>query len=313
MASNDDEIEDLGTELEKVELEKKEESRISSEELRQNCDNNRDEFREKTHEIQSEKDRRINSIVVSDKDNHLFLADFSNGLILEMKESGEIVSKFILEDKKEKKFYPHEMTFISSEILVVNCRSKKWIEKKIFLLERTSVFPFFLRKETINTKDQTFSVCQMKNQILMCDFKKFEIDFYTEKERYIKTTKVDELAGNWSSHIPLIRADPSTGNFWGAITNTCKIFCFNEDGKKLQSFEIKEKIEDFSLNQFGQIFFSNLKGIFKFSPKMNLCENLHKFENKSEKLTKIFVTRKKIFVCLQINKKYLIKIFKFLD
>ena len=147
----------------------------------------------------------------------------------------------------------------------------------------------------------------------MCDFEKFEIDFYTEKDGYIKTIDIGELGGNWPHHVPLIRADPSTGNFRGSVINTCKIFCFNEDGQKRESFETKEKIEDFSLNEFGQIFFSNLKGIFEFFPEMNLYENLHKFENKSEKLTKIFVTRKNIFVCLQINKKCLIKIFKFLD
>ena len=173
MASNDDEIEDLGTELGKVELEKKEESRNSSEELRQNCDNNRDEFREKTHEIQfenewnlpeSKKDRRIDSIVVNHKDNHLFLADFSNGSILEMKESGEIVFELILKDEKGKKFHPHEMTFISSEILGVNCRSWGWEEKKHFFLERTSFSPFLKIKKIIYTKDKkTFSVCQIKN------------------------------------------------------------------------------------------------------------------------------------------------------
>ena len=113
--------------------------------------------------------------------------------------------------------------------------------------------------------------------------------------------------------LPLIRADPSTGNFWGAMTNTCKIFCFNEKGQKIQTFEMEEEIWDFSLNSFQEIFFSNEEGIFAFFPEKKLYKNLHKFEKISENWTEIFVTRKKIFVCLEINKKYLIKIFKFLD
>ena len=76
---------------------------------------------------------------------------------------------------------------------------------------------------------------------------------------------------------------------------------------------MEEEIWDFSLNSFQEIFFSNLEGIFVFFPEKKLYKNLHKFEKKSEKLTRIFVTRKNIFVCLKINKKYLIKIFKFLD
>ena len=64
------------------------------------------------------------------------------------------------------------------------------------------------------------------------------------------------------------------------MTNTCKIFCFNENGQKLQSLETEEKIGDFSLNEFGEIYFSNFEGIFAFLPEGNLHENLHKFQKK---------------------------------
>ena len=264
---------------------------------------------------ESNTDRHIHSIVVNPKDNHLFLADSSNCSIIEMKESGEFVFELILKDENGNKFFPHEMIFISSEILGVKCVSWGWKEGKIFFLERQKFSPFLKIKKIMNIKNKkTFSVCQIKNQILICEREKFEIDFYTEKDGFIKTIDTGESGGDWpQGRVPLIRADPSTGNFWGAVTNTCKIFCFNEKGQKLQTFEIEEKILDFSLNSFQEIFFSNEEGIFVFFPEKKLYKNLHKFEKISENWTRIFVTRKKIFVCLKINKKILIKIFKFLD
>ena len=66
---------------------------------------------------ESNTDRSIQSIVVSYKDNHLFLAEYSNCSIIEMKESGEFVFELILKDEKGNKFHPHEMIFISPEIL----------------------------------------------------------------------------------------------------------------------------------------------------------------------------------------------------
>ena len=51
------------------------------------------------------------SIVVNHKDNQLFLADFSNRSIVELKELGEFVFELILKDEKGNKFFPHEMTF----------------------------------------------------------------------------------------------------------------------------------------------------------------------------------------------------------
>ena len=68
-------------------------------------------------------DRHINSIVVNPKDNHLFLTESRNCSIIEMKESGEFVFELILKDENGNKFFPHEMIFISSEILGVKCLS----------------------------------------------------------------------------------------------------------------------------------------------------------------------------------------------
>ena len=69
----------------------------------------------------------------------------------------------------------------------VKCVSWVWKEEKILFLERQKFSPFLKIKKIINTKNKkTFSVCQIKNQILICDFEKFEIDFYTEKDGFIK-------------------------------------------------------------------------------------------------------------------------------
>ena len=170
--------------------------------------------------------------------------------------------------------------------------------RKDFFFGETKIFSIFRNKKIMNIKNKkTFSVCQIKNQILICETEKFEIDFYTEKDGFIKTIDTGESGGDWPHRVPLIRADPSTGNFWGAMTNTCKIFCFNEKGQKIQTFEIEEEIWDFSLNSFQEIFFSNLEGIFAFFPEKKLYKNLHKFEKKSEKLYKNFCYKKKNF-CL---------------
>ena len=61
--------------------------------------------------------RLIISIVVSDKNNHIFLADRSNNFsIIELKESSDFISKLIFR-QEGKTFYPWEMFFISSEIV----------------------------------------------------------------------------------------------------------------------------------------------------------------------------------------------------
>ena len=143
--------------------------------------------------------RSIQSIVVNPKDNHLFLADFSNGSITEMKESGKFVFELILKDENGNKFHPNDMTFISSEILGVICVTMDWEEGKIFFFERQKISPFLKIKKIINTKNKkTFSVCQIKNQILICDFEKFKIEFYTEKDGFIKTIDISESEADWA-------------------------------------------------------------------------------------------------------------------
>ena len=156
------------------------------------------QFENKWNLPESNTDRIIQSVVVNHKDNHLFLADGSNCSIIEMKESGEFVFELILKDENGNKFFPHEMTFISSEILGVVCGSEDWKEEKIFFLERQKFSPFLEIKKIINTKNkETFSVCQIKNQILICETEKFKIDFYTEKDGFIKTIDIGESGGDW--------------------------------------------------------------------------------------------------------------------
>ena len=256
----------------------------------------------------------ISSILVSPKDNHIFLADNWSCSIIELEESGEFVCELIL-SQGQNRFDPQEMFFSSSEILGVNCRVQWWeregqydddyiSEEKLIFLERKNNSPFLKIKEIINKKKQnSSSVCQVKKKILFCDYLKFQIDFYTAKGEYIKTIDTGESGSIW----PLIRADSSTEKFWGAVRNSCKIFCFNENGEKLKSFKTKERISDFSVNEFGEIYFCNFDGIFTFFPE----KNLHRFQKKSEKIPKIFISKEKIFVCLEIDDEYLIKIFKF--
>ena len=80
---------------------------------------------------ESNTDRIIQSIVVNPKDN-LFIAVHLNRSIIEMKESGEFIFELILKDENGNKFLPHEMTFISSEILGVKCVWGYYEEGKIF-------------------------------------------------------------------------------------------------------------------------------------------------------------------------------------
>ena len=247
----------------------------------------------------------IESILVTQEDNHIFLADSSSCSIIELTESGELISQCRL-IYKGKKFYPLEMVLSSSEILVVIC-FLWWGEKKLLFLERKKFSPFLEIKKITDTKKRiSDSVCQINEAILICDGK-FQIDFYTKNGKYIKTVNTGE--SRRGDYRPRIRADPSTGNFWAARQDTCKIFCFNEEGQKLQSFETVEKIWDFFINEFGNLYFCNFEGIFSFFPEKNVC----KFQEKSEICPKIFVSKDKIFVYLQINKKKLIRIFTFIE
>ena len=106
------------------------------------------QFENKWNLPESNTDRIIQSVVVNHKDNHLFLADGSNCSIIELKESGEFVFELIvLKDENGNKFHPHEMTFISSEILGVVCGSEDWKEEKIFFFGETKIFSIFRNKK----------------------------------------------------------------------------------------------------------------------------------------------------------------------
>ena len=264
----------------------------------------------------SNTDRRIWSLVVSDEDHHLFLVDHSNYSIVEMTESGEFVGELKLKGENGEKLRPREMFFDSSQIFGVNCRGwgkeGRWEEYLIFL-ERKK-FPCFLQIQKIIKKKKTFdsfSVCKNRKEILFCDLRRFKFDVYTEKGKFLKTIDPGVETGGWWP--PLIRADPSTGQIWGAKLGTCEIFSFDKKGIKIQSFKTEEEILDFFINKFGQIFFCNFEGIFTFFPEKKLHKNLFKFQKESEFEPKLFILSEKMFVFLKIDGKYFIKIFKFLD
>ena len=82
-----------------------------------------------------------------------------------------------------------------------------------------------------------------------------------------------------------------------------KKFSFNENRTKIQSVETKEKIWDCFINELGQIFFCNFKGIFTFLPEKKLHKYLYKFQKKSEIFTKTFYfKRKKCLFVLKLIK-----------
>ena len=254
--------------------------------------------------------RTITSIAVCKEDDHIFLVDESNSSIIELNESGKLVCELIVGNVSGYKFTPTEMFFNSSEILGVNCW---WGQDMLVFFEREKVSPFLkLKFQKIitqkNPSSPSFSVCKIEKNILISDMK-FQLDLYTEKGDFIKT--LDSRQRGWG-HL-LIRVDPSTGNLWCAERNTCKMFCLNENGEKIESVETEKIILDFSVNEFGQIYFCNQEGIFAFFPEKNLHKTLHNFQKKIQNWPKIYVSSKTIFVYLEINKKYLIQIFKFLD
>ena len=255
--------------------------------------------------------RQISSLVVSDEDHHLFLVDNRNGSIVEMTESGEFVGELKLKGENGEEFRPKEMFFDSCQILGVNCRGAGG--EYLIFLERKK-FPCFLKIQKIIEKKETFSsfsVCKNQKEILFCDFWKFQFAFYTEKGEFLKT--IDPGVETGGRCPPRIRADPSTGQIWGAKQGAREIFSFDKKGTKIQSFKTEEEIWDFFINKLGQIFFCNREGIFTFFPEKKLQKNLFKFQKKSEFPPNLFILREKIFVCLQIDGKYFIKIFKFLD
>ena len=254
----------------------------------------------------SNTNRWINSILVGDNNKNIFLADNTNCSIIKLKQSGELVCELILKDEKGETLTPKEMFLSSPGIFGVNC----WQcgGEKLIFLEKKKVSP--LKIQNIidkKTQNSSFSVCKSKENILFCDYQKFKIDFYSAAGKYIKTIDTGESGGSW----PLIRADPSSSNFWGAILNTSTIFCFDEKGQKLNSFKTKEKICDFFIHKSGRIYFVNFKGIFAFFPEKNLHIELHEFDNISKNWPKMFVTKRKNFVFVKIEGESLIKIFKY--
>ena len=91
--------------------------------------------------LESNTDRWITSLVVSDEDHHLFLADSSNGSIVELTESAELVGELKLKGEKGEEFLPREMFFDSSKIWGINCWGEG--EEYLIFLERKK-FPCFL-------------------------------------------------------------------------------------------------------------------------------------------------------------------------
>ena len=230
-----------------------------------------------------------------------------------MTELGEFVGELKLKGENGEELKPSEMFFNSSKILGVNCRGEEREEHLIFL-ERKKFSCFLQIIKIIETTSDfgSFSVCKNHEKILFCNSERFQFDFYTEKGEFIKTIDTGVETGRWRTH--RIRADPSTGKIWGATQGTREIFSFNKKGTNIHSAETKEEILDFLINEVGQFFFSNYEGIFTFFPEKELHQNLFKFEKKSKyDPPKLFISREKLFVCLKVDRKYLIKIFKFLD
>ena len=104
---------------------------------------------------ESNTDRWIWSLVVSDEDHHLFLADNWNGSIVELTESGEFVGELKLKGENEEEFQPTEMFFDSSQILGVNCWREGGREEYLIFLERKK-FPCFLKIQKIIKKKKNF-------------------------------------------------------------------------------------------------------------------------------------------------------------
>ena len=132
----------------------------------------------------SNKDRRIRSIVFSDEDNHLFLSDNLNCLIVEFTESGELVGELKLKGEKGEELWPTEMFFNSSKIWGVNCWGKR--EEYLIFLERKN-FSFFLQIIKIIKKEKTpifssFSVCKNQKKFCFVMNGNFKLIFTQKKE-----------------------------------------------------------------------------------------------------------------------------------
>lgn len=246
----------------------------------------------------------IFSIVVSDDDGHIFIADWDDRLIVELSESGEVVGQILFRDTEEK-FYPRDMCCLSEDIVVV-CGCLRDRGGRLLFWARKKSPPFLEKEKIINTKKPFSSLCQMNEQIFACDFYFNEIDCFSKNGEKIKTIHIGGLPGSCPYYDPLLRADPTTGNLWGTVEELSEIFVFNQNGQILETVKTEEEICDFRGNKFGLFFFCTEEGIFSLLPK----NVLYKFPQKSENLPKIFVTSKKLFVCLENDRKLLMKIFK---
>ena len=261
---------------------------------------------EKEWILPKSKERRfIQSLVISN--NHIFLVDRGNNSIIELKESGELVDELSL--TREGKIYSPREIFISSpEILGVICLQKRDNRENLIFLERKNNSSLKIKKIIdikITSNSFISSVCQIKDRILICQSDKLQITFCTINGYHLNTINTDK-SGKYPSRI---RADPSTGKFWGTIQNTKDLFYFNEYAKILETFETEEIISDFSANEFGGIY-CNLEGIFAFFLETKSCKELYKFDKKPGARPTIFVSKEKLVVCLKINNEYLIRIFK---
>lgn len=85
-----------------------------------------------------------------------------------------------------------------------------------------------------------------------------------------------------------------------------KIFVFNKNGQILQTVETEEEILDFCEDGFGHFYFTTESGIFSVLPQ----KNLYTFPKETESISRIFVSRKKLFVCFENDEQYLMKIFR---
>ena len=235
---------------------------------------------------QRRKDMWITSMIVSE-DNHIFFCDLNNQSIIEFTEEGGLVGECLLREGKGaggRDLLPMDICSISSDSFVVVAEegSGSGRNETLIFFERKKVFPFFHIQKTIQTGRKTsftyfHSLFERNGEIIICDLN-LEIISFTKEGKKIKTIKTRESGGPF--YDPLIRADPSNGNFWlvkrkGFSSSFFELFCFDGKGKKIHSIKIEEEISDFCLNEFGN-FFCNLEGIFPFIPKKNYFINLRK-------------------------------------
>ncbi|CAE1268373.1 TRIM56 [Acanthosepion pharaonis] len=174
----------------------------------------------------------ISSIVVSDKDNHVFVGDRDGGSVLEFRDSGEFVGQFRLKDGRET-FFPWDMCRLPEDILVVCCPgwSGLRVGGRLFFLARQKSPPFLKKQKIIDIKEKNFfSLCQIDKKIFACDLNFEEIVCFNENGEKIKTIHPGGAPGRrgyprlhydflfryapFVHHAPRLRADPMTGNFF---------------------------------------------------------------------------------------------------